>query len=317
MGQFHFGVFAHFNTGDDTGALEAEDFVQCPLSVPRAVGRLRQIGRDSKPCVIAGQEVPEHGIGLVYGAGAGETQFGHQPVLKSAGGTFHSAFGLGRAGEDLLDAQLHQGTTEVGGFHRRLDVPRFAGEFEHAVAVAVQGDGQAPALDQSPHQGEVSPGVLLGTEHRVDHGAGGVVNRQQQGELGTVIAQPPVETAVDLHQHPSLGHPLPPHPMLGRTPVAWAGNARPGQNAPHGGPAEVDALPVPEQLGEVGVVGASVGGAGQLDHRGCLIVRNSVAGSAASVPVGQCGGALLAIVRQNSPSMAFTHPQDLGSLGYR
>ena len=62
---------------------------------PRAVGRLRQIGRDSKPCVIAGQEVPEHGIGLVYGAGAGETQFGHQPVLKSAGGTFHSAMAYG------------------------------------------------------------------------------------------------------------------------------------------------------------------------------------------------------------------------------
>ena len=135
--------------------------------------------------------------------------------------------------------------------------------------------------------------------------------------MGTVLAQPPVETAVDLHQHPGLRHPLSPDPMLGRTPFARARDACLGQNAPHGRPAEVDALSVPEQLGEVGVVGPGVGGAGQLDHRGCLIVRNSVAGSAASVPVGQCGGALLAIVRQNSPSMAFTHPQDLGSLGYR
>ena len=127
----------------------------------------------------------------------------------------------------------------------------FAGKLEHAVAVAVQGGGYAPALDQSLHQGEVTAGVFLGTEHGVDHSAGGVVHRQQQGELGTVIAQPLVETAVDLHQHPSLGHPLPPHPVLGRTPVAGAGNARPGQNTPHGGPAQVDAFPVPEQLGGI------------------------------------------------------------------
>ena len=91
----------------------------------------------------------------------------------------------------------------------------------------------------------------------------------------------------------------------------------PGQNAPHGGPAEVDALPVPEQLGEVGVVGASVGGAGQLDHRVRLVVRHCVARATAPVPVGKCGGAFPPIVRQKSPGMAFTHPQDLGSLGYR
>ena len=185
------------------------------------------------------------------------------------------------------------------------------------MAVAVQGGGYAPALDQSLHQDEVAPGVLLGTEQRGGHRAGGVVHRQQQGELGTVIAQPPVVAAVDLHQHPFLGHSLSPYPVLGWTPFARAGDAGPGQDAPHGRPAEVDALLVPEQLGEVGVVGPGVGGAGQLDHRGCRIVSNSVAGSAASVPVGQCGGVLLAIGRQNSPGMVFTHPQDLGGLGYR
>ena len=95
------------------------------------------------------------------------------------------------------------------------------------------------------------------------------------------------------------------------------GNARPGQNAMHGLAAEVNAFPLAQQLGQVSVVGASVGGAGQLDYRSCLVVRNGVAGSTASVPVSKCGGALLAIVRQNSPGMAFTHPQDLGSLGYR
>ena len=80
--------------------------------------------------------------------------------------------------------------------------------------------------------------------------------------------------------------------------------------------AQVNAFAFTQQLGQVSVVGSSVGGAGQLDHRSCLIVRNSVAGSATSVAVGQCSGAFPPIGRQNSPSMAFTHPQQLGRLGY-
>ena len=190
-------------------------------------------------------------------------------------------------------------------------------KLEHAVAVSVEGDGAAPAFDQALHQGEVAAGVLLGTEHRVDHGAGGVVHCQEQGELGTVIAQPPVETAVDLHQHPSLGHPLPSHPVLGRTPVAGAGDPRPGQDAAYGGSAQVDTLPVPEQLGQVGVIGSGVSAAGQLHHRVGLVGRYDVARFTAAVPVGQRGGAFPPIGRQKSPGMAFTHPQDLGGLSCR
>ena len=152
------------------------------------------------------------------------------------------------AGEDLLDAQFGDGFAEVGGLHRGLDVLGSAGKLEHAVSVAVECDGPPPAFDQPLHQGEVAAGVLLGTDHRVGRGAGGVAHRQEQGELGAVIVQPPVETTVDLHQHASLRHSLSPDPMHGRTPIAWAGDARSGENATHGGPAEVDTLPIPEQL---------------------------------------------------------------------
>ena len=135
--------------------------------------------------------------------------------------------------------------------------------------------------------------------------------------MRTVVAQPAVEADVDLHQHPSLGHPLPSHPVLGRTPVARAGDARPGQDAAYRGSAQVDALPVSEQLGQVRVVGAGVGGAGQLHHRVCRFVRYGVAWFTAAVPVGQCGCAFPPIGRQKSPGMAFTHSQDLGGLGCR
>ena len=49
----------------------------------------------------------------------------------------------------------------------------------------------------------------------------------------------------------------------------------------------------------------------------CLGVGDGVAGPTAAVPVGQCGGAILAIGRQHSPYVAITHPQDLSGLAYR
>ena len=99
--------------------------------------------------------------------------------------------------------------------------------------------------------------------------------------------------------------------------MARAGDARPRQDASQGGPGQVDAFPISEQLGEVGVVGAGVGGAGQLHHRVGLVIRHGVAWLTAAVPMGKCGGAFPPIGRQKSPGMAFTHPQDLGGLGYR
>ena len=63
--------------------------------------------------------------------------------------------------------------------------------------------------------------------------------------------------------------------------------------------AEVNVLRFPQQLGQVGVVGAGVGGAGQLHTAATSSSETALRGRAASIPVGQCGGALLAIARQN------------------
>ena len=79
---------------------------------------------------------------------------------------------------------------------------------EDGVAIAVQRQGNAPALDQAIQQHEVASGVLTGAEDGVDRRAGGVVHGQQQGEFGSPVLQPGVMAAVQLHQHPRLGHPL-------------------------------------------------------------------------------------------------------------
>ena len=83
----------------------------------------------------------------------------------------------------------------------------------------------------------------------------------------------------------------------------------------HRGPAQVDALPLTEQFGEVGVVGALVAAGGQFHHGVRLGRRDSIVGTAATVTVGQRGGAILAISRQQPASMSRGHPQHLGGLG--
>ena len=178
------------------------------------------------------------------------------------------------------------------------------------MAVAVQRQRDAPALDQALKQREVAGGGFAGAEHGVDYGAGGVVHRQQQGELGASVLQPGMMAAVQLHQHPRLGHPLTAEPVLRRAPAAGTADARFGENTPHRGPAQVDALPFLEQFGEVGVVGALVALRRQLYHYGSLAGRGGVVRTATAVAVGQRGSATFAVSGQHPPSMALGTPSN-------
>ena len=100
-------------------------------------------------------------------------------------------------------------------------VLRLAGVvLEYRVAVAVQRQWNAPALDQAFQQREVSSRVFADAKHGVDHGAGGIVHRQQQGEFGSSVLQPGVMAAVQLHQHPRLWHPLAAKTVLRGAPAA-------------------------------------------------------------------------------------------------
>ena len=88
---------------------------------------------------------------------------------------------------------------------------------EDGVAVGIEGQGDAAAPEQVLHQQEVVVAVFMIAKQGVDHGAGGVVHRQQQRERWAVVPQPPVITAVQLDQHARSGHPLATDPVLGWT----------------------------------------------------------------------------------------------------
>ena len=63
------------------------------------------------------------------------------------------------------------------------------------------------------------------------------------------------------------------------------------------------------------VVGALVTLGGQFHHHGSLSGGDGVVRTAASVAVGQGGGAIIAVGRQHPSGVSFTHPQQFGGLG--
>ena len=83
-----------------------------------AVGHLGLLGGNAELGIEAGQEVPQHGVGLVDGPGSRQPELADQPVLEGARHAFHPSLGLGRTGKDLLNAQLPHGPGELGGSHR-------------------------------------------------------------------------------------------------------------------------------------------------------------------------------------------------------
>ena len=91
-------------------------------------------------------------------------------------------------------------------------------------------------------------GILLAAEQGVDHAAGGIVHCEEQRELRSAFAQPTVMTAVQLYQHACPGHPLAAHPVLWRGSSPRTVQSGVDQNAPQGGPADVDALAFAQQL---------------------------------------------------------------------
>ena len=69
-----------------------------------------------------------------------------------------------------------------------------------------------------------------------------------------------VMTAVHLDQHTLPGHPLAADTVLGRAPSPGTAQSGADQDAPQGGPADVDAVPLSQQLAQMSVVGPSVSG---------------------------------------------------------
>ena len=78
------------------------------------------------------------------------------------------------------------------------------------------------------------------------------------------MLQPTVVTAIELQEHPLLGHPLSTTAMTGRTSAPRAGDARITKDRPDRRTGQPDPLPLRQQLGEVGLVQPFVSRLGEL-----------------------------------------------------
>ena len=147
------------------------------------------------------------------------------------------------------------------------------------------------------------------------HGcAGRIVDGEQQGEARASFLEPGVMAAVDLQQHPLAGHPLTPDTVLGRPAAAGTRDAGPRQDPAHRPTAHVQALVLPEQLGEVSVVRSRVAGAGEAHHGRGDIGRDGVVRTAPAVAVPQRGGSARTLGGEEPTDVAFADAQDLCGL---
>ena len=76
---------------------------------------------------------------------------------------------------------------------------------------------------------------------------------------------------------PSLRHALTANPVFGWTPSPRTAQPGVDQDAPQGGPADVDAVALAQQLAEMGVVGPGVPGTSQTHYIGQLQRHSGVA----------------------------------------
>ena len=128
------------------------------------------------------------------------------------------------------------------------------------------------------------------------------------------VSQPRVMTAVHLDQHSLPGHSLAAYSVLWLAPAPRTAQPGVDQDAPQGGPADVDAVVVAQQLAEMGVVGPCVPGASQVNHSGCNGLGSCVGRLAPTVAVSNGGSAFLPVSRQDAPGVSGADTHQRGCL---
>jgi hypothetical protein len=80
---------------------------------------------------------------------------------------------------------------------------------EHGVAVRVEPERYALALNDPLQQFEVPLSIFLFSEEGIGRYPGCIIDGKQQSQPGPSVLQPSMVTAINLEQHPGLRHPLP------------------------------------------------------------------------------------------------------------
>ena len=210
-------------------------------------------------------------VGGVEIAGVGEAEFADQAVLAGAPGALDAAFGLGRVGGDLLDAEFFQSPTQLGG-------ALFAGELfghgpvgivalENAVTIAVQAERHAVSADHGVQGAQIAEGVFrfelkMGREDL----AGGVILKADEGELGAAAFEPIMTAGVGEHHHAEARTAQAAGAVLARAALLRGSQLGRAQNAAHGLATDLEILLRVQFFAEMRIVEAGILGACQCEN---------------------------------------------------
>lgn len=171
---------------------------------------------------------------------------------------------LGRAGLEIADAEIGEHAAEVGGILVALQLLREAPvgvvADENIDPIAIDAQGQAVLGEQLLEDDGVPVQVLGGAEVQGQHGAGGVIDRAQQGHRGAAPLEPIKGTAVDLDELAEARFGRAPLAMLLGAPPVLGGQAQSAPPLADRFATDAEALLLEQLLGGVAVVEALVAG---------------------------------------------------------
>ncbi|MDQ7839757.1 MAG: hypothetical protein RDU83_01860 [bacterium] len=284
---------------DGALVLEAADAVEVSLGRGRAPSGLGVRRGVSEASIVAWEKAIEHALGLRERARLGEAELDDQAILEGAKEPLDPPLGLWGMRTDPADAEFLEGASYLGGRGPALELLS-QGEWgagiavEDPVAVGVGRSGEAIAPDDLAEEQEVAVGIFLQAEDAAEDLARGVIDGGVEHEARPAIFEPGVMAAVHLDEEAGLGHAFPAAAMAWGT--AGTGAADPGraEEPLHGLAGKPEALALPEQLGEVVIVHALIGGTGQGEDAVPDGLREAPRGGAAAVAMGEGSEALLA-----------------------
>src|SRR5579864_1162467 len=306
--------------GDGASILEAADARE--VGGRRPPRGLRLGGQTGEARVVAGAEAVKDALGLGEGPRLREAEFDDQPILKGAKEPLHAARTLRRGGRDPADAEFLERASDLGRGDLALELLRQAVRrariaMKDAMPIRVGRGGQAIAADELAQQQEIAVGILRGAKDARQHLAVGIVDGGEEDEARAAILEPGMVATVHLDEQTGLRHPLAAAAMFGRSPGAGAPDARLAQQALHGGPGQAEALVLPEELGEVVIVRASVVRAGQREDLRPNGLGEAAGGGPSAVAMGERRRAGQADLRQQAPEVTEREAQEAGRVRHR
>jgi hypothetical protein len=163
-------------------------------------------GGTGEAAVVVGAEVFQHDVGLVQSGGLREAKFADQAVLAGAPGALDAALGLGRVGGDLLNAELLENASQLGGglFSGELfgQGPVLVVALKDGVAVAVEAERHAVGGNQGEQGAEIADGIFaFQLEVSGEDLAGGIVLKADEGKFGSTALEPIVAAGIGERHH--------------------------------------------------------------------------------------------------------------------